>query len=61
MTVVHVDEGEHVLAGQRMVVVEAMKTEHVLTAPAEGVVRDLGARSGAAVAKDAVLLTIEAG
>jgi acetyl-CoA/propionyl-CoA carboxylase biotin carboxyl carrier protein len=41
------------------VVVEAMKMEHVLTAPVDGVVRDLRARVGATVAKDAVLAVVE--
>ncbi|MBN9113244.1 MAG: ATP-grasp domain-containing protein [Pseudonocardia sp.] len=59
VTVVDVAEGDTVVAGQRLVVVEAMKMEHVLTAPADGVVRDLRARAGAAVAKDAVLLTVD--
>ena len=40
--------------------VEAMKMEHVLTAPVDGTVRELRARPGAAVAKDAVLLVVEA-
>ncbi|MGQ0843208.1 MAG: acetyl/propionyl/methylcrotonyl-CoA carboxylase subunit alpha [Sporichthyaceae bacterium] len=60
VTVVEVAEGEEVAAGQRLVVVEAMKMEHVLTSPVEGVVRDLRARAGATVAKDAVLLVVEA-
>jgi acetyl-CoA/propionyl-CoA carboxylase biotin carboxyl carrier protein len=33
--------------------------EHVLTAPVDGTVRDLRARPGATVAKDAVLLVVE--
>jgi acetyl-CoA/propionyl-CoA carboxylase biotin carboxyl carrier protein len=41
------------------VVVEAMKMEHVLTAPVDGVVRELRAAAGAAVARDAVLLTVD--
>jgi 3-methylcrotonyl-CoA carboxylase alpha subunit len=36
-----VSEGEKVEAGQRLAVVEAMKMEHALVAPHEGVVRDL--------------------
>jgi acetyl-CoA/propionyl-CoA carboxylase biotin carboxyl carrier protein len=48
-----------VTAGQQLVVVEAMKMEHVLTAPVDGVVRALHTRPGAAVARDAVLLTLE--
>jgi acetyl-CoA/propionyl-CoA carboxylase biotin carboxyl carrier protein len=59
VTVVEVAEGQTVAAGDRLVVVEAMKMEHVLTAPVDGVVRDVAARAGATVAKDAVLLTVE--
>ena len=51
---------QRVAAGQRLVAVEAMKMEHVLTAPVDGTVRELRARPGAAVAKDAVLLVVEA-
>ena len=47
VTVVEVAEGQAVTAGDRLVVVEAMKMEHVLTAPVDGVVRDLRARAGA--------------
>jgi acetyl-CoA/propionyl-CoA carboxylase biotin carboxyl carrier protein len=36
-----------------------MKMEHVLTAPVDGVVRELRARPGATVAKDAVLAVVE--
>ncbi|NMH99259.1 acetyl/propionyl/methylcrotonyl-CoA carboxylase subunit alpha [Pseudonocardia acidicola] len=59
VTVVEVAEGQQVTAGQRLVVVEAMKMEHVLTAPVDGVVRELKARAGGTVAKDAVLLVVE--
>ncbi|MDT7615450.1 MAG: acetyl-CoA/propionyl-CoA carboxylase, biotin carboxylase, biotin carboxyl carrier protein [Pseudonocardiales bacterium] len=59
VTVVEVAEGQQVAAGDRLVVVEAMKMEHVLTAPVDGVVRQLRARTGATVARDAVLLIVE--
>jgi acetyl-CoA/propionyl-CoA carboxylase biotin carboxyl carrier protein len=59
VTVVEVTEGQQVSAGQRLVVVEAMKMEHVLTAPVGGVVRELRARTGATVARDAALLIVE--
>jgi acetyl-CoA/propionyl-CoA carboxylase biotin carboxyl carrier protein len=59
VTVVDVAEGDTVTAGQRLVVVEAMKMEHVLTAPVDGVVRELRARAGATVARDAVLLQVQ--
>jgi acetyl-CoA/propionyl-CoA carboxylase biotin carboxyl carrier protein len=60
VTVVEVAEGDRVAAGQRLVAVEAMKMEHVLTAPVDGTVRELRVRPGVAVAKDAVLLVVEA-
>ncbi|MER7434733.1 biotin carboxylase N-terminal domain-containing protein [Pseudonocardia alni] len=59
VTVVEVADGDAVVAGQKLVVVEAMKMEHVLTAPVDGTVRELRARTGATVAKDAVLLVVE--
>ncbi len=59
VTVVEVTEGQQVSAGDRLVVVEAMKMEHVLTAPVDGVVRQLRARAGSTVARDAVLLIVE--
>jgi acetyl-CoA/propionyl-CoA carboxylase biotin carboxyl carrier protein len=59
VTVVEVTDGQRVAAGDRLVVVEAMKMEHVLTAPVDGVVRDLRARAGATVARDGVLLSVE--
>jgi acetyl-CoA/propionyl-CoA carboxylase biotin carboxyl carrier protein len=59
VTAVEVADGQHVEAGARLVVVEAMKMEHALTAPIAGVVRELRARPGDTVAKDAVLLVVE--
>lgn len=59
VTVVEVTEGQQVTVGQTLVVVEAMKMEHVLTAPVDGTVRELRARPGGTVAKDAVLLVVE--
>ncbi len=59
VTVVEVTEGQSVTAGQRLLVVEAMKMEHVLTAPVDGIVRDLRAKPGTTVAKDAVLAVVE--
>ncbi|MFC5747789.1 biotin carboxylase N-terminal domain-containing protein [Actinomadura rugatobispora] len=52
-------EGDHVTEGQPLVVVEAMKMEHTVTAPVTGVVAQLPARTGAQVALDAVLAVIE--
>ncbi len=58
VAVVAVVDGQEVSAGEALVVVEAMKMEHVLTAPVDGVVRELRARPGAAVARDAPLLVV---
>ncbi|WP_018657844.1 acetyl/propionyl/methylcrotonyl-CoA carboxylase subunit alpha [Actinomadura flavalba] len=56
---VKVSEGETVAEGQAVVVVEAMKMEHTVTAPVAGTVTSLTARPGAQVALDAVLAVIE--
>jgi acetyl-CoA/propionyl-CoA carboxylase biotin carboxyl carrier protein len=60
-TIIAVDvaEGQQVTAGARLLVLEAMKMEHVLTAPIDGVVRDLRARPGTTVERHAVLLVVE--
>jgi 3-methylcrotonyl-CoA carboxylase alpha subunit len=55
-----VDEGQSVAARQPLVVLEAMKMEHVVTAPYAGVVRKLLFRTGALVAKGAALVELEA-
>ena len=54
-----VDEGQSVVARQPLVVLEAMKMEHVVTAPYDGVVRKLLFRTGALVAKGAPLIELE--
>ncbi len=59
VTVVDVAEGQQVTAGARLLVVEAMKMEHVLTAPIDGVVRELHVRPGGTVERDAVLAVVE--
>ncbi|GLZ11409.1 acetyl/propionyl-CoA carboxylase subuit alpha [Actinomadura sp. NBRC 104425] len=56
---VKASQGERVAAGQPLVVVEAMKMEHTVTAPVAGTVTDLPVRAGAQVALDAVLAVIE--
>jgi acetyl-CoA/propionyl-CoA carboxylase biotin carboxyl carrier protein len=50
--------GEHVEAGQPLLVVEAMKMEHVVTAPAAGVIAELPVRAGLQVALDQVLAVV---
>ncbi|HEX2314504.1 MAG TPA: biotin/lipoyl-containing protein, partial [Thermomonospora sp.] len=51
-------EGDRVAEGQPLVVVEAMKMEHTVTAPVAGVLTRLAVRPGAGVALDAVLAEI---
>ena len=57
---VDVAEGQAVTAGQRLMVLEAMKMEHTLTAPFDGTVADVHAAVGAAVALDAPVVTVVA-
>jgi acetyl-CoA/propionyl-CoA carboxylase biotin carboxyl carrier protein len=55
---VHVTEGGQVTVGQPLLIVEAMKMEHVVTAPADGVVTELTARVGQQVRLDEALAVI---
>ncbi|MEL7690656.1 acetyl/propionyl/methylcrotonyl-CoA carboxylase subunit alpha [Citromicrobium bathyomarinum] len=54
-----VAEGDSVTAGQRLMVLEAMKMEHSLTAPFDGTVTELNASEGGQVQVDAVLCVVE--
>ncbi|WP_370177860.1 biotin/lipoyl-containing protein, partial [Alteriqipengyuania sp.] len=56
---VDVAEGDAVTAGQRLMVLEAMKMEHALTAPFDGTVTDLAASEGGQVQVEAVLCVVE--
>jgi len=56
---VHVAEGDAVEAGQRLLVLEAMKMEHALTAPFAGRVAELAVSVGAQVQVEAVMARIE--
>ncbi|MEU2335510.1 biotin carboxylase N-terminal domain-containing protein [Streptomyces sp. NPDC013172] len=58
VTVVKVAVGDRVTAGQSLLVVEAMKMEHVVCAPHAGTVAELDVRPGATVAMDQVLAVI---
>jgi len=57
---VDVAEGDSVTAGQRLMVLEAMKMEHALIAPFDGTVTQLSASEGAQVQVEAVLAVVEA-
>ncbi|QZD87482.1 acetyl-CoA carboxylase biotin carboxylase subunit [Qipengyuania psychrotolerans] len=56
---VDVAEGDAVNAGQRLMVLEAMKMEHALTAPFDGTVTQLNATEGGQVQVEAVLCVVE--
>jgi acetyl-CoA carboxylase biotin carboxylase subunit len=53
--------GDTVTRGQPVVVLEAMKMEHALVAPFDGVVGEIGVSVGDQVAADTVLATVTAG
>jgi 3-methylcrotonyl-CoA carboxylase alpha subunit len=55
-----VDRGERVVKGQRLAIIEAMKMEHVLTAPHDGTVIELAVQAGAQVSEGAVVMQIQA-
>lgn len=56
---VNVQEGDHVRAGQGLVVMEAMKMENELRATIAGIVRRVVVSPGSAVEKGATLLEME--
>ena len=55
---VDVAEGQAVTAGQRLLVLEAMKMEHALTAPFDGVVEGLTVTAGGQVQVEAGLACV---
>ncbi len=57
---VEVAAGDTVTKGQKLLTLEAMKMEHSLTAPFDGVVAELNAVTGAQVQVEALLVRIEA-
>jgi acetyl/propionyl-CoA carboxylase alpha subunit len=55
---VHVEAGQHVESGTPLITLEAMKMEHVVAAPASGVVSDVLVASGEQVAKGQVVAVV---
>jgi len=53
------DQGETVTAGQPLIWLEAMKMEHTITAPADGVLAELNVAPGQQVEVGAVLARVE--
>ncbi|MCU7824680.1 biotin carboxylase N-terminal domain-containing protein [Kitasatospora sp. DSM 101779] len=58
VTVVKAAVGERVSRGQTLLVLEAMKMEHVIAAPHDGTVSELRAAAGATVAMDELLAVV---
>ncbi|MGI8527427.1 MAG: biotin carboxylase N-terminal domain-containing protein [Pseudolabrys sp.] len=56
---IFVENGDKVVRGQRLAIIEAMKMEHTLAAPADGVVAEIAAAANAQVAEGAKLMSIE--
>jgi len=56
---VAVAKGDEVVAGQPLLVLEAMKMQHSVTAPAAGVVSEINVEAGAQVAAGEVLAVVE--
>ena len=54
-----VAEGDSVVKGQRLAIIEAMKMEHALTAPHDGTVAGISVAAGGQVAEGAKVMTIE--
>ena len=59
ITVVAVEVGEHVTAGQTLVMLEAMKMEHRIVAAIDGVVTAIRVEVGQAVDAHEVVVTVE--
>ncbi len=61
VTAVDVAAGDVVTKGQRLVTLEAMKMEHSLTAPFDGMVEEMNATPGAQVSEGTVLVKVVRG
>jgi 3-methylcrotonyl-CoA carboxylase alpha subunit len=61
VTAVHVEAGRKVSRGEALLVLEAMKMEHVIAAPREGTVARVHFRAGDQVEEGAELITFEDG
>jgi 3-methylcrotonyl-CoA carboxylase alpha subunit len=59
VTVIHVAEGDAVLKGQPLIVMEAMKLVHTLTAPFDGTVTRVAAGADKTVAAKTILIELE--
>jgi 3-methylcrotonyl-CoA carboxylase alpha subunit len=56
---VEVRQGDRVSKGQKLVTLEAMKMEHAMAAPFDGVVAELAVAAGAQVTEGELLVKVE--
>jgi biotin carboxyl carrier protein len=56
---VEVEDGHSVNAGDGLAIIEAMKMENEITAPTDGIVRDLSVRSGQPIEQGSLICVIE--
>jgi 3-methylcrotonyl-CoA carboxylase alpha subunit len=56
---VMVEAGARVKKGQPLLILEAMKMEHTITAPADGMVKEINFAAGEQVLEGAELITLE--
>jgi len=54
-----VQEGDHVVTGQELCVVEAMKMQNIIRSPREGIIAKLNVETGAALVTDQVIMEFE--
>ena len=59
VTAIYVSVGDSVMEGQRLAVLEAMKMEHALVAPRDGVVAEVLAEAGDQIEAGAALVRLE--
>jgi 3-methylcrotonyl-CoA carboxylase alpha subunit len=58
---VEIRQGDRVTKGQKLLTLEAMKMEHSLAAPFDGIVAELNASEGAQVTEGTLLVRVEKG
>jgi propionyl-CoA carboxylase alpha chain len=56
---IRVEVGDHVTAGQTMILLEAMKMEHPMRAAMDGIVAEIRVEAGEQVENETLLLVIE--
>ena len=60
VSAVEILQGQKVVKGQRLLILEAMKMEHGLPAPFDGTVAEVNAKAGAQVTEGQLLVRVEA-